>query len=107
MVQRRIRRDFIRLIFRTRAVQDLREIARYTKHRWGVEQAAAYADGLRHDIKSLLEFPLRCPAVDAREDGIRKMRSGHHMVYYLAWRSRVEIIRVLHESADIEDKLNG
>jgi toxin ParE1/3/4 len=79
-------------------------IARYTRKRWGDEQAAAYAANLRHQIKSLREFPLRFPEFDGKYDGLRQMHCGHHMVFYLVTDDAIEIIRVLHEAMDFTER---
>lgn len=94
----------MRLKFRAAASADMRRVARETRHRWGEAQAAVYSDNLRRDIKSLLEFPMRYPAYDPRP-GLRRMNSGKHAVFYLAFEDRVEIVRVLHSAADLESWL--
>ena len=83
----------------------MRGIARYTRKRWGDEQAAAYAANLRDQIKSLREFPLRFPEFDGKYDGLRQMHYAHHMVFYLITDDAIEIIRVLHEAMDFSERL--
>lgn len=83
----------------------MRGIARYTRKRWGNEQAAAYGSNLRDQIKSMREFPLRFPEFDGKYDGLRQMHCGHHMVFYLVTDDAIEIIRVLHEAMDFSERL--
>ena len=83
----------------------MRGISRYTRKRWGHEQAAAYAANLRDQIKSLREFTLRFPEFDGKYDGLRQMHCGHHMVFYLVTNDAIEIIRVLHEAMDFSGRL--
>jgi toxin ParE1/3/4 len=83
----------------------MRGIARCTRKKWGDEQAATYGANLRDQIKSLREFPLRFPEFDSKYDGLRQMRSGHHMVFYLVTDDTIEIIRVLHEAMDFSERL--
>ena len=83
----------------------MRGISRYTRKRWGHEQAAAYAANLRDQIKSLREFPLRFPEFEGKYDGLRQMHCGHHMVFYLVTNDTIEIIRVLHEAMDFSERL--
>ena len=64
------------LIFRAAASADLRGIARYTRARWGDEQAAEYVSNLRHQIKSLRAFPLRFPEFEGGQTGLRQMIAG-------------------------------
>jgi toxin ParE1/3/4 len=94
-----------RIKFRVAASADMRGIARYTRKRWGGEQAAAYAANLRDQIKSLREFPLRFPEFDDKYQGLRQMHCGHHMVFYLLTDDAIEIIRVLHEAMDFSERL--
>lgn len=96
-----------RLVFRTAAVTDLRSIATSTRHRWGEEQAATYVGELRSRIKSLRIYPLRYPEVGPSRPGLRKMISGHHMVFYLVTENEIEIIRILHGAMDYAARLGG
>jgi toxin ParE1/3/4 len=89
-----------RLSFRQEASGDLRRIAAETRRAWGNEQAKRYVDGLRRDIKSLLEFPLRYPHFEPRP-GLRRMNSGRHAVIYAVADERIEIVRVLHVGSDM------
>ena len=91
----------MRIKFRTAASADMRRVARETKARWGVEQAAAYSAMLRDDIKSLREFPLRYPEFEARP-GLRRMNSGKHAIFYLIGEERIDIVRVLHAALDFD-----
>ncbi|MBU3991131.1 MAG: type II toxin-antitoxin system RelE/ParE family toxin [Alphaproteobacteria bacterium] len=94
-----------RLIFRAAATADLRAIARSTRADWGDEQAATYVAALRLSIKSLLQFGQRFPQHEETHRGLRKMRSGHHLVFYLVADDVVEIVRILHERMDTGARL--
>jgi toxin ParE1/3/4 len=94
-----------RLIFRVSASDDIRRIARYTRSRWGDEQAAAYVATLRDQIKSLREFPLRFPDFGPRYKDLRRMGCGNHMVSYLVGDDVIEVVRVLHEAMDFAERL--
>ena len=94
-----------RINFRVAASADMRVIARYTRKRWGVEQAAAYGANLRDQIKSLREFPLRFPEFEGKYDGLRQMHCGHHLVFYFVTSDTIEVIRVLHEAMDFSERL--
>jgi toxin ParE1/3/4 len=96
----------VRLIkFRAAASTDMRRIARDTRARWDEEQAAAYSANLRDDIKSLREFPLRFPEFESCHEGLRRMNSGRHTVFYLVSQEVIEIVRVLHTAMDFDDRL--
>jgi toxin ParE1/3/4 len=83
----------------------MRRIARDTRARWGEHQAAAYSANLRDDIKSLRKFPLRFPEFQGRHQGLRRMNSGRHSVFYLVTEDVIEIVRVLHTAMDFDDRL--
>jgi toxin ParE1/3/4 len=89
------------LVFRREASDDLRRIASETRRVWGEDQAKRYVAGLRTEIKSLRDFPLRYPELEPRP-GLRRMNSGRHAVIYRVEDARVEIIRVLHVARDLE-----
>jgi toxin ParE1/3/4 len=95
-----------RLRFRTPASSDLRQIANQTRQRWDADQAARYVDRLRGDIKSLAEFALRFPLLEDTRLSLRKMPSGHHLVFYLVTETEVEIVRVLHEGMEARHGLD-
>ena len=88
-----------KLIFRAAASAELRGIARYTKSIWGAKQSRRYAAHLRQSIKSLREFPLRYPEIDARS-GLREMRCGQHLVFYQVSEDAIDIVHVVHVAAD-------
>lgn len=91
----------MRLIFRAGATADLRNVARTTRAAWGEDQAKRYVAKLRREIKSLSEFPLRFPELDARP-GLRRMNSGRHAVFYVVSDEWIEVVRVLHVASDFE-----
>lgn len=90
-----------RLTYRAAAIADLRRIARETRAAWGEAQAAKYTAELRDDIISLRELPLRFPESEGRE-GLCRMNSGRHAMFYLVVEDRVEVIRVLHSASEFE-----
>jgi toxin ParE1/3/4 len=92
-----------KLKFRTAASSDMRAISKYTRNRWGEEQTADYIASLRDQIKSLCEFPLRYP--EFGYERLRKMNSGHHIVFYLVNDDAIEVVRVLHQAMDFSERL--
>ncbi|MBO9603053.1 MAG: type II toxin-antitoxin system RelE/ParE family toxin [Novosphingobium sp.] len=79
----------------------MRRLERETREIWGEAQAAKYAAELRDAIKSLLDYPLRFPEFEPRQ-GLRRMTSGRHAVFYLVLEDRIEIVRVRHVASDFE-----
>lgn len=91
--------------YRPEADADIEDIADYTLARWSRKQARSYLAGLRGDIESLAEFALRVPVHEESRLGLRRMPSGHHLIFYLVGDDGVEVVRVLHERMDVGAKL--
>ena len=94
-----------KLVFHEAASAELRAIGRSTRARWGDRQARVYVAELRERIKSLRQFPLRFPEFGPERPGLRRMRCGSHVVFYLVTDERIEIVRILHERMDFKPRL--
>lgn len=90
----------LEVLLRPAAEIDIEDIADYTIERWGREQARDYLTTLRADIVSLSKFSERYPLHEQTGLGLRRMRSGHHLIFYLVRKQVVEVVRVLHERRD-------
>src|SRR5688500_2369681 len=81
----------VEILVRPEAETDIEGIADETIERWGREQARSYVAAVRADITSLAKFPNRFPIHEQTALGLRRMRSGHHLAFYLVgeepWRS--------------------
>ena len=97
----------LEITYRPEADKDIENIADYTIERWGPEQAHKYVATLRADIESLSNFAKRFPVHGASGLGLRKMISGHHLVFYLLSDEAVEIVRILHERMDVEEQFES
>lgn len=91
--------------YRPAAEADLEDIADYTIERWGTKQARSYLSGLRADIECLAQFAMRFPEHESSGLDLRKMTSGHHLIFYLINDDIVEIIRILHERMDVDGQV--
>ena len=90
----------LEVLLRPEAEADIDGIADYTIERWGREQARTYVAALRADIASLSEFAQRFPIHEQTRLGLRRMGSGHHLVFYLVGENAVEVVRVRHQRSD-------
>lgn len=90
----------IEVLVRPEAEVDIDGIADETIERWGREQAHNYVSALRADIASLADFPKRFPIHEQTALSLQRMRSGHHLVFYLVGEDAVEVVRVFHERRD-------
>lgn len=95
-----------RIIKQIQAEQDLLEIWLYTFNEWGEQQADKYLDELDQAIQLLAEQPLMCRERFTFVPPVRIHRHAHHLIVYIALDDGINIIRVLHESMDIDHQLD-
>jgi toxin ParE1/3/4 len=89
-----------KLVYRPAALGDLNEVAAYTRRTWGTEQARRYVAALVADIKALRVSAARYPLFDHVHPGLRRKRSGMHHIYYLASKTTVDVLKVIHVQRD-------
>ena len=90
---------------RPKAIADLDSIWNYTIDTWGEDQAERYLRMLNkgfHELSKHSELGHFCD--DIRE-GYLKYRAGRHIIFYRQEHYGVDIIRVLHQSMDIDRHL--
>ena len=88
-----------------KALDDLRSIARYTEKTWGREQRNKYLSKLDSSFRMLAHEPQLGRACNEIKQGYRKHHVGRHLIFYRLVASRVEIIRILHDSMDVDSHL--
>jgi toxin ParE1/3/4 len=93
----------------TRTAQaDLRSIAIFTEGRWGVEQRNVYIKQFDDAFHLLAASPSLGKNCDDIMPGYRKFPQGSHVIFYKdATDSVIEVIRILHQSMDVETKIHG
>jgi toxin ParE1/3/4 len=85
---------------------DLESIWLYTEENWGIDQAYAYHEGLTNTFM-LLSENLRMG--QERSEFTPTVFSHHHashIVIYVPYKEGISIVRVLHESMDIDSRLS-
>ena len=93
-------------LVRPEAERDLKEIGRYTQRAWGREQARKYLRALHQVMQRLAANPhLGGPRDDVGE-GYRSATVGHHLVFYRGVADDIVVVRVLHESMDVQRHLD-
>lgn len=84
-----------------RAKKDLVDIANYTEKKWSEEQAERYIRMLLSACGELADKPLVGRSYDPIYPGLRGSACGNHVIFYrVLSRSKVRIVRVLHEKMD-------
>lgn len=88
-----------------KAYEDLKSIAKYTQTTWGVEQRKEYLTRLDqsfHMIAENIGIGRNCDHIRA---GYHSLPVGKHLVFYRVEDETVTIVRILHQSMDVERKL--
>lgn len=87
------------------AVADLEAIWVYTVEQWGVEQAERYLKSLFACFEDLAENPQLGRQRDEVKAGYRSFPQGRHVVFYLVVPAGIEVIGIVHQSADVDTHL--
>ena len=93
-------------ILRPLAEQDLNNIWLYSFHNWGEVQADRYFDQLSKAIELLGKTPLMCRERQEFTPPVRIHHHASHLIIYVEFESGIEVIRLLHESMDIDIQLS-
>ena len=89
----------------SRAIDDLRSIGRYTQENWGVKQRNKYLAMLDTCFQTISMQPEIGIACDYIRPGYRKHHAGRHLIFYRQEADSIDIIRILHDSMDVERHL--
>jgi len=88
------------------AENDLEEIWRYTAKNWGTTQAIDYTHKLEQVFSVLANNPLMCRERFEFDPPARIHHHASHLIVYLVTNNdHIKIIRILHESMDIDLQL--
>lgn len=81
---------------------DLKTIALFTQHRWGVAQRNIYLKQFDAAFWLLAKSPAIGKACDEIRPHYRKFPQGSHVIFYQQNSSQsIRIIRILHKSMDV------
>lgn len=86
------------------AISDIEAIWDYTADVWGLDQADDYSDDIRDTCTSLAAGRKFGRVVDVRA-GYMKCLVGKHVIFYQKTVSGIAVIRVLHQSMDVDRHL--
>lgn len=90
-----------------KAQADLIAIGRYTNKQWGVSQRNHYLRQLDDCFHQRAENPELGTSCDFIFKGYRKFPQGSHLIFYKQdSENSIVIIRVLHQSMDVESLLS-
>ncbi len=90
-----------------KAITDLEEIWLYILENWSVEQADRYYNLVIDEIEYICGDIDSGKSMDHIRKGYRASKVKSHLIFYRASEENsIEIIRILHERMDIENRLN-
>lgn len=87
------------------AANDLEKIWVYTVENWSVEQAERYLGLVFEEIDYLCRKPESSKDYSHIRKGYFCSRVKSHLIFFRINKSKVEIIRILHEMMDVERHL--
>ena len=89
-----------------KAISDLERIWLYTFQKWSKEQADRYHNLIINEIEFIVNNLESCRKMDFIRPGYRVSKVKFHLIFFKkAEDSVVEIIRILHQRMDIENRL--
>lgn len=90
------------------ASQDIESIWQYTYENWSIEQADRYVNLIVDEIEYVAEKPESGFDVSSLRQGYFRTKIKSHLIFYKIDQKNeiVEIIRILHQSMDIENRLS-
>ena len=95
----------LKIVLSEIAVNDLEEIWLYTFHTWSLEQADRYHALIFNEIEYLSRYPKSGKRKDHLRTGYWSSKVKSHIIFYRLTESEIEVMRVLHESMDLPNRL--
>lgn len=90
---------------RVLAEQDLTNIWLYSFQTWGEAQADLYFDQLSNAIELLQSTPLMGRDRPEFSSPVRIHHHASHLIIYVIDEGNIDVIRVLHESMDVDSQI--
>ena len=89
-----------------KAISDLEEIWLYTREKWSIEQADRYYNLIFDEISFICKNKTAGKSMEHVRKGYFAAKVKSHLIFYRIQPDKIEIIRILHERMDIENRLN-
>ena len=89
----------------TKALEDFKEIGRYTQKTWGIKQRNFYLKQIDDVFYFIAEFPNRGQRCNDIRKGYLKYSAGKHIIFYRQIQEEIQIVRILHTSMNISNHL--
>ena len=90
-----------------KALNDINQIWLYTYENWSIKQADRYYNLIMSEIKYIAENIESGKLMTHIKEGLRLSRIKSHLIFYKENKNnQAEIIRILHQSMDVPNRLN-
>lgn len=97
----------MKFIISEKANEDIEKIWLYTYENWSLEQADRYYNLILDEIEFIAENFESDKSVDYIKKGYRTTLVKSHIIFYKKSRLNIiEIIRVLHQKMDVENRID-
>jgi toxin ParE1/3/4 len=88
-----------------KAIADLEQIWLYTVEKWSVVQADRYYNLIFDEINFICKNNNAGKSMENVRKGYRASKVKSHLIFYRVQNNTIEVIRILHERMDIENRL--
>lgn len=88
-----------------KAVEDLRDIARYTTAQFGGVQSIRYRDSFIQCFETLCNNPNMGRSYDHIRQNLRRFDHDQHAIFYMVQKDTLVIVCVLHRKRDMSRHL--
>lgn len=95
----------LKVVFREAALVDVEEIWLYTFETWSLEQADRYYELIMTEITFLSKKPKSGKSINTLREGYYSAKVKSHFIFYKFSSTELEVVRILHESMDIPNRL--
>ncbi len=96
----------IEVSLRQEAISDLDEIYLYTFYKWSENQAEIYYNAIRDSCKEIGKNPKIGKKYFKMKKDVFGLKSGKHIIFYQqSSKTKIEILRILHERMDLKNRL--
>jgi toxin ParE1/3/4 len=95
----------LKVVFHEEALSDLEEIWLYTFETWSLEQADRYYELIIKEIDFVCKKPKFGKSLNSLREGYYSTKVKSHFIFYKISSTELEVVRVLHESMDIPNRL--
>ncbi len=91
-----------------KALNDIKNIWNYTLKEWSIEQADRYINLIFDEIEYLSKNPNSGKDYGSVREGYKGSKVKSHILFYRyeQLQNQIEIIRILHQQMDVENRLS-